>query len=499
MLGYHTLLRASLQTKLSLTLFFLLMIVGLSTYMLGQRAANQYSLELYQRLNMPITMYMTDVQQFINAGVANRENLTELADHVMIVNPSLEIYLLDTAGNIIAHPFTEDVIQLSAVDISPIETFLGRDDSKLLLGDDPKNAQQKNIFSVHPVIENDQVVGYLYAILAGKNFQNLLSDVRSSHTLANAGYMMFGFFMLALLSGVVAFYVLTRRLSQLTDTVKSIDISRDDFEREIELPKSGNNDEIDRLVHAFKQLLQKNQNQYHQLQTSDNNRRELIANISHDLRTPLTSMQGYIETLLIKDEQLTAGDKREFLSTAHRQSKHLVKLVADLFELAKLDSGRVEPEREVFSLLELIYDLTQEFELKAKENHIRINIAAVEDVQINADISMIQRVFENLIGNAIRHTPRQGEITISIVNEENGHISVSVANDGEAISEHEQKYIFNRYYRSQELSLSDNEQNHSGIGLAIAKKILVLHKCDIRLNQEKQDGAEFIFQLPSFA
>ena len=499
MLGYKTFLRASLQSKLSLTLFFLLMVIGLSTYMLGQRTANQYSLELYQRLNMPITMYMTDVQQFITNGVANKENLTQLADHVMVVNPSLEIYLLDAQGNIIAHPFTEDAVEMQSVNMFPIRTFLKREDTKLLLGDDPKNARQKNIFSVHPVVENGQTTGYLYAILAGKNFQNLLADVRSSNELANAGFMMFGFFLLALLSGVAAFYFLTRRLSQLTDTVKSIDINSDEYVREITLPKSRNNDEIDRLVHAFKQLLQKNQTQYQQLQTSDTNRRELIANISHDLRTPLTSMQGYIETLLIKDDQLSQIDKQEFLSTAHRQSKHLVKLVADLFELAKLDSGRVEPELEVFSLLELIYDMAQEFELKAQENQIKIAIDAREDVQIIADISMIQRVFENLLGNAIRYTPREGEISISIVNEENGHVSVSVANDGKAISEHEQKYIFNRYYRSQETPIGDNEQNHSGIGLAITKKILVLHKCDIRLNKDKRDGAEFIFQLPSLA
>lgn len=499
MLGYNTFLRSSLHSKLSLTLFGLLIVVGLSTYMLGQRTANQYSLELYQRLNMPITMYMTDVQQFIQGGVANKENLTQLADHVMVVNPSLEIYLLDAAGKIIAHPFAPELIKQDVVSLNPIESFLQRTDTQLLLGDDPKNPAQQNIFSVHPVMENGEVQGYLYAILAGNNFQQLLADVKSSHALANAGLLLCGFFGVALLSGVMAFYFLTRRLSQLTASVRAIDTQNNDYVNEVSFPKTANNDEIDQLVNAYKTLFQKNQLQYQQLQTSDTNRRELIANISHDLRTPLTSMQGYIETLLIKDEQLSAQDKESFLTTAHRQSKHLVKLVADLFELAKLDNGRVEPELENFSLLELVYDMAQEFELRAKENNINIAISASDDVQVLADISMIQRVFENLLGNAIRYTPRNGEITISINNEHDERVSVSVANDGKAISENERKYIFNRFYRSEDVAINETERDHSGIGLAIAKKILKLHKCDILLNEDKLDGAEFIFQLPANA
>lgn len=489
----------SLQHKLSIILFALLTTIGLSTWYLAKSTADLYSLEFYQRLNMPIAMYMAGEKAFIQRGIVDRDALTELAHHVMVVNPSLEIYLLDVEGKVVAHALDEQDVELTQVDLGPIHQFLSRSEQSVLLGDDPRNSAQQNIFTVHPLIEDDQVQGYLYAILAGKNFQALLADVSDSHTLVNAAAVLLWCLILALIAGVVAFYFLTRRLRHLRSCVNAIDLNAQVDRQAFSLPKSRQKDEIDSLIQAFESLLDQNQQQYQQLEEADSNRRELVANISHDLRTPLTSMQGFIETLLIKGAELDEKSRQELLTIAHKQSKRMGQLVAELFELAKLDSGAHCLNLETFSLLEIVYDLMQDFELQARDKHISLKVVCVQnDVLVRADIRLIQRVFENLIANALRYTPQHGEVSIVLDTEQSDQVMVHVANSGKVIPETERKYIFQRYYQAHDSTQhAPHDKDHSGIGLAIVDKILQLHNSKISLSEHKQDGAEFIFALTS--
>jgi signal transduction histidine kinase len=487
----------SLQKKLSIALFFLLVALGAFTWLLAQNTANRYSQEFYQRLNMPITMYMVGQRDFFPNGKADHQTLIELADLVMVVNPSLEIYLLDSVGRIVSHPFSTNALQLNSVSLEPINNFLSRSEHNLLLGDDPKSRAEKNIFSVHPIEADGRIQGYLYAVLAGQNFQTLLADVRHSHTLVNAATILGLSLFVALISGIAAFYFLTRRLRALTHAVENIDVEQQTLLESISLPQKNRSDEIDCLIKAFETLLNKNAKQYQLLQQADQNRRELIANISHDLRTPLTSMQGYLETLIIKDKSLTEVQKVKFVDIAFKQSQRLGYLVADLFELAKLDYGRVTLKVEPFSLLELIYDVIQDFELKAQQKGIRLQIKTnLSDAIVKADIQLIQRVFENLLSNAMRFTPNDGDVVI-FIDERLEQIVVRVENDGEEISVDERQYIFQRYYRAHNPKENPEESNqHSGIGLAIVDKILALHQCSIKLCSHHQQGTAFEFNLP---
>jgi signal transduction histidine kinase len=146
------------------------------------------------------------------------------------------------------------------------------------------------------------------------------------------------------------------------------------------------------------------------LQESDRLRRELFTNISHDLRTPLASLQGYIETLIIKDEMLDEVTRRQYLDTACRHAAHLGRLIQDLFELAMFDSGSATPVFEEFSLTELIHDVAQEFRLQADEAQVSLQVDPPDEaVNVYADISLIQRVLENLVGNALKYTPEGGK------------------------------------------------------------------------------------------
>lgn len=135
--------------------------------------------------------------------------------------------------------------------------------------------------------------------------------------------------------------------------------------------------------------------------------RELIANVSHDLRTPLAYMQGYIETLLIKDAVLPENIKQQYLKTAYKHSQRLNNLIAQLFELAKLDSGAMDVNFENFSLTELMHDSVQDFALTISENKIDVSIKSEnENGFVYADIALIQGVIQNLLNNAPEHIPK---------------------------------------------------------------------------------------------
>ncbi len=236
------------------------------------------------------------------------------------------------------------------------------------------------------------------------------------------------------------------------------------------------------------------ENQMEQLKQADTFRRELIANVSHDLRTPLAALRGYIETLLIKDENLASEDRKNYLETAIKHCKRLGKLVSDLFEMAKLDSYDLPVEHEPFNLGELIQDVIQKFQLKASEKQINVSTHIEQNLPfVNADIGMIERVLENLIENAIYHTPTGGSIRLALT-AQGEDLTIQVSDTGRGIPEEEQAHIFNRFYQLDKSRKS--AQGHSGLGLAITKKILELHGRSIDVTSTLNSGATFTFQLP---
>jgi signal transduction histidine kinase len=253
-------------------------------------------------------------------------------------------------------------------------------------------------------------------------------------------------------------------------------------------------DEIDQLRNTCHYMANTIQQQMARLQESDRLRRELFTNISHDLRTPLASMQGYIETLIIKDETLDPLTRRQYLDTAGKHAAHLSRLVQDLFELAMFESGNATPVFEEFSLTELIHDVAQEFRLQANEAQVSLQVDPPDKaVNVYADISLIQRVLENLVGNALKYTPEGGKVSIS-VHPHSAAVGVSVVDTGAGISAQALPHIFDRFYR--ENREVDEDSGSTGLGLAIAKRILELHGSEIRVTSEERRGTRFDFDLP---
>ncbi len=231
-----------------------------------------------------------------------------------------------------------------------------------------------------------------------------------------------------------------------------------------------------------------------ELQQIDADRRTLVANISHDLRTPLTALQGYLDTVLLKGDCLPPLAQRHYIEQASVQSRRLARLVSDLFELAQLEDCRLELKPERFELTELISDVVQAFASAAAARSIVVGVNVVDRPSVVAgEIRLIERVLENLLDNAIRFTPAGGEVSVSCAPSAD-RVTVRVKDTGPGISIPEQERLFDRFHRG--CQPVDVPLTTAGLGLSITKRIVELHRGEITVASGTGRGAEFIFSLP---
>ena len=492
---------STLFARLSAALLLVVALIGGGFFLVEQVSTRLYYEEITQRLNASIAMYVTGEMQLMEEGAVNEDALTLLAQRAMIINPTVEVYLLDTDGQILAHAMPPESIQTNRVALEPLLDLMGGETEMPLRGTDPRNLDRQKIFSAHPVMHNDILQGYLYAILGGQKYDELADSVRGSYVQKLSLGALIAIVLAAFLVGLLVFGLLTRRLTRLTSDVKRFTDSGFDPELIETLGNSGSKpqaqDEIGQLREAFSAMANKIREQFEGLKETDRLRRELVSNVSHDLRTPLASMHGYVETLLLKNHTLSEQERLRYLEITRKHSLRLGQLIGDLFELSKLDSASVQPTLEQFSLAELLQDVTQEFELEAEKKGVLIEVnASKEASMVHADIGLMQRVLENLLRNAVRYTPEGGTISISLDNKP-GCVAVAVADTGCGIAEHELERIFDRFYRSEQGE--EERSNSAGLGLAIVTRILDLHGSRITVSSVLNQGTRFEFDIPARA
>jgi two-component system OmpR family sensor kinase len=301
--------------------------------------------------------------------------------------------------------------------------------------------------------------------------------------------------LLPAVAGLIILKLLTRRLDRLAAAMQAFEANG--FAEHTVPPPTvagGTRDEIGSLARTFSDMAARMVQQVQQLRQTDNMRRELLANVSHDLRTPMASIQGYLETLLLKDGTFTAEERRHHIETALRHSERLSKLIAELFELAKLTREETAIQGESFSLAELVQDVVQKFQLAANSKGIALTASFREDLPfVYADIALIERVLENLIENALRYTPEGGSVRLTLL-PGHGTIAVQVSDTGPGIPAESLPQIFDRYYRVEKGLQARG--GSAGLGLAIAKRILDLHGRSISVTSELDVGTTFTFELP---
>ncbi|MFN8402584.1 MAG: ATP-binding protein [Anaerolineales bacterium] len=253
-------------------------------------------------------------------------------------------------------------------------------------------------------------------------------------------------------------------------------------------------DEVASLAVTFNQMAEQLQAADSKQRELESLRRDLIAWVSHDLQTPLTSMRAILEALsdgVVEDPETV----KRYLLTAQRDVRSLSSLIDDLFQMAQLDAGGFPLNRANASLSDLVSDTLESFTQLAKQQNVIIEGNVDPQVDpVHMDTQAIGRVLNNLIGNALRHTPAHGRVSVWV--RRNKNIEVTVSDTGEGIRAEDIPHVFERFYRG-DVSRSRNQiTGGAGLGLAIARGIVRAHGGEIKVESEIGKGTQFTFYLP---
>ncbi|WP_417543356.1 ATP-binding protein [Marinobacter sp.] len=482
----------TLYARLALGLFLLLVIVGGLFTVLSLYSVREYSAAVNQALNRDLASHLVSDRNLVTDGRINHSELERLFDLYMSINPSIEIYLLDQEGRILSYSANPAKIKLKHVSLEPVRRLLENPDAYPLQGDDPRSHDRRKVFSVTPVPSAENPTGYLYVVLRGEEYDFAESMVHSERLLQMGGGALAISLFVGLLAGLVFFRLLTRRLSRLTARVEAFEAEAKGVVTTGGADETGvPGDDVDYLAARFDQMAARIAAQLELLKDKDRQRRQLVAQVSHDLRTPLASIQGYLETLGMKQQELNTDERRRFLNVALAETLRLSKLVDELFELAALDARERQPFAEPFMPAELLHDVVQKHRPKAEQAGVALSITRAQPAMVYADIAMTERVLDNLIGNAVDHSPKGAEVKLSVTVDNEG-VEICVLDAGEGISPQDIDHVFDPFYQAPGAIRS----GHAGLGLAIARRMAELQQGRVSVESQPGAGAAFRFWLP---
>lgn len=480
---------SSFYVRLSILFLILLLVVGAIYIAISVRSSIAFVRDADQRMNSNLAHSVAlEVEPLVRDSIDN-DAMGHLLHYLMVINPHIEIYLLDSTGSILAF-FADNYKKVvrERVSLEPIHAFIEGKGKTAITGDDPRDRERKKPFSAAPVQLAGGAQGYVYVILGSEQYDFASASIKEqflTSTIARGLVVALAF---TGLLGLVIFFVMTKRLRLVTDVVTGF--KDGSYERRL---NDDSQDDFGRLATAFNRMADTIVNNMEELKRSDNMRRELVANVSHDLRTPLASIQGYLETIMMKRKELSPDEIRQYMEISLRNARYLNQLVAELFELSKLNAIHKELVKEPFSISELIQDVALKFRASAEAHGIEIHCRYESGVPlVTGNIGMIERALSNLIDNAIRYAHNSTSIAIQMTPGDD-NVRVEVSDSGPGIAAEDLPNIFLPYYRGKRGG--HQESQGTGLGLAITKRILELHDSDIQVATAADKGTTFYFDL----
>lgn len=480
----------SLYWRISLSFILVLLLVGTSYVYITTKNAQEYYQETTQKLNSDVATYLIKEVNPFKDGQVNEEALGVIMHSMMAVNPGIEVYLLNPKGEILSYVVLDQLVKLKSVDINPVRQFIQTQGEEFVLGEDPRNPAGFSVFSAAPVYENDILLGYVYITLESEKFDSISAQLLGSYWMRISLNSVLITLVVGLLIGLVLIAWLTRHLRKVVDTVEEFK----EGNLLARVPESSSDSDLAMLGKTFNSLADTLVKNIEELKNVDTLRKELIANVSHDLRNPLAIINGYVETLQIREDKLTPEEKSKYYKIILNSVDKLTKLVGDLFDLSKLDSGQMPVKMERLKIQELIFDSSLKYELLAGAKEIQIKSSICPDLPpVQADLYLMDRVIQNLLDNAVKYTPQSGEIELEACAAPGG-VLIRVKNSGTGIPKEDLDSIFDRYYK---VDKDYKGIEGSGLGLAIVKKILEIHGTQIQLESDSESYTEFQFVLPA--
>lgn len=483
--------------KLSITFLLLLSVVGVCNILITFYYTNHYLEETTQRLNAEVANHLIEEKfqnekPFFEDGSVNKPLFGDIMHDMMAVNRAIEVYLIDEDGGVLYSVVLEHDDEREPrrkIDMVPVKKFVNSKGKAFVLGDNPKDSNEKKIFSAAR-FEVDGRVGYIYIILEGGVFDTISSSLFGSYFTRLMTTWVMVTLLFVVVIGLIAIWYLTRNIRNIISTMVKFKNGNTDARI------SGPSTDLSVIASTFNDMADTIDSNIDKLKSLDRLRQELVANVSHDLRTPLAVIQGYIETLLMKSETLSVEEKDKYYKVIYSSAERLSKLVNELFEYSKLEARQVEPVMEAFQISELINDVVTKFSLIADEKGIALKVGETSGLPlVYADIGMVERVLQNLIDNALKHTPSGGVVSVSAIAGSES-IEFVIEDSGVGIAEEQLSFIFDRYQRSS--TIDKRKSSGTGLGLAIVKKIMEIHHSRITVRSKLNEGTSFNFWLPVY-
>ncbi len=472
--------------RFALAFLVLLLFLGGLIGWITINTAEAYYDEANQKLHKELAQFTVDhTNTFTEENNVDTTAIQDIMHSMMVINPDVEVYLVDDKGKLITYVAPYKKVIKESIDLAPIKEFIDTKGEVSVKGDDPRSHTGKKVFSAAPILKNDNIIAYYYIILASQERASVLESIKSNLAFGLASKLILGSLLVALLFGMLYIWYHTKQLSPILNAMNKF--SDGDYSTRIP--------EHDSTLGTISKNYNKMANQIEQniakIKSMDEFRKELIANVSHDMRTPLTVIKGYAETLLLKSESLSTKEQGVYLENIAESTNRANGLLNQLFELSKLENNQIKLKKEAFALEELVSDLVSNYKLLLKEKNIEVGFEGSNLPMVYGDIALVERVVQNLLDNAIKYSPSNSLIKIKLEAEKDD-IIFSIQDQGEGMSKNQLVHIFDRYKR---LAPTEKGNKSLGLGLAISKKIIELHNSTIEVQSMLKEGTTFRFAL----
>ena len=478
----------SLFSRILFLVFTLITVLSVTFMCIAYFSVIHFYQASTQLLNKDVAAHIARFTSPFDQEGLNKQKADSVFYQAMVISPSVEVYFLDTSGNVIYYHGEPGEIVQHSISLVSVREYLKSSGQVYVKGPDPRDPAVPKIFSAAPVEGKSGKLGYIYVILGSMEYRHVSNMLYRSHAgVLGIFTLIFILFMTMLLT---VWYVnrLQRNYKRLTGILGRMEAG----DLSVRFTGEENNDLLP-VTKAFNQMADQLQDNMERLKKGELERKEFTTNISHDLRTPLAIARGYAETLLmnIENNPIEESKKQEYSRLIVSNIQIVEHMVQQLLDLSKMEAAAGVLDRQPFVFSEIVQEFIHSASLSAAKKNISITISHGENASwISADIHMMERVVQNLLTNAIKFTPDNGRIAVSLISG-SGALIFRITNSGDAMNDSLFQWLNNRLAEPYA-----NRPYHHGLGLVIVKTTLQLHHFPIEAEYEPVEGNRISFRMP---